>query len=361
MAIPLHMHFSRLSRTIAHLSGWLLFFSLIAAFIYNSPGGENVMKKIFTPNYLLFYFFYIFLFYFNANLLMPQLYLQKKHLYYSGIMIMLLIAVFFLKPFDHLLSHHPGPGGEFRQPSHFPTGNGRPAQRGEPKIDIVSIVLFVMIWSLSTALAIIKEWQNTLQRAARAEADKTQAELSFLKAQINPHFLFNTLNNIYSLAVTKNENTSFAIMKLSNIMRYVTDDATNDFVSLQSEIDCIGDYIELQRLRLSKKAEIGFSVTGSTENKKIAPLILMTFVENVFKYGISSHEPSPITIKLSADEKTITFFCENRPFDTLRRIERTGIGIANTRERLKYLYPNKHLLNITIENGLYSVLLTLQP
>jgi LytS/YehU family sensor histidine kinase len=217
-----------------------------------------------------------------------------------------------------------------------------------------------MIWSVSTALAIIKEWRTTLERAVRAEADKAQAELSFLKAQINPHFLFNTLNNIYSLAITKNENTSFAIMKLSNIMRYVTDDATHDFVSLQSEVDCISDYIDLQLLRLNKKTDVHFSVTGNTEDKQIAPLILITFVENVFKYGISNHEQSSVTIKLSADEKTIALFCQNKLFQTLRRIERAGIGLKNSRQRLEFLYPNKHLLNITTENGLYTVLLTLQ-
>jgi LytS/YehU family sensor histidine kinase len=101
-------------------------------------------------------------------------------------------------------------------------------------------------------------------------------------------------------------------------------------------------------------------VTGDTGDKQIAPLILITFVENIFKYGISNHEPSPVSIKLSADEKTITFFCQNKLFSTLRKVERTGIGITNTKQRLEALYPSKHLLNITKENGLYTVLLTLQ-
>src|SRR5437773_3176321 len=213
---------------------------------------------------------------------MTQLWLKKKYVYYAATVIILFVGIYFLKPFDHLLRHN--------RPPDMPPGNRRPMDRGGPRFDIISIILFVMTWSLSTALSIIKEWRTTLQKVSRAEADKVKAELAFLKAQINPHFLFNTLNNIYSLAITKNENTSFAVMKLSNIMRYVTDDATNDFVPLQMEIDCINDYIELQRLRLSKKAEINFAVSGNTEDKQIAPLILMTFVENVFKYGISTHE-----------------------------------------------------------------------
>ena len=348
------MPYSKLTRVAFHLIGWLLFFSLIIGFTYNSPGGETVLQQLLAPHYLVFYLTYFFLFYLNTNLLMPKLYLKKKYFYYASIIILLFVAIYFLKPFDHLLRHN-------RPPDQPPPGNNmRPVNRGGPRFDIISIVLFVMTWSLGTAISIIKEWRITLQKVSRAEADKVKAELAFLKAQINPHFLFNTLNNIYSLAVTKNENTSFAVMKLSNIMRYVTDDATHDLVSLQNEIDCIRDYIELQRLRLSKKAEINFTVTGNTEDKQIAPLILMTFVENVFKYGISNHESSPVTIKVSADEKTITFFSENKNFDHQKNIERTGIGIANTRQRLEHIYPNRHLLNIANESGIYSVILTLQ-
>src|SRR5205823_10521035 len=124
-------------------------------------------------------------------------------------------------------------------------------------------------WSLSAALSILKEWRNIEQRAAKAEADKANAELAFLKAQINPHFLFNTLNNIYSLAVTKSEMTPVSIMKFANIMRYVTDEVTQDFVPLQSEIDCASDYIDLQRMRLSKKVYVDYSVTGNLDGKQI--------------------------------------------------------------------------------------------
>ncbi len=339
---------------IFHIAGWLLFVSLIFGFLAEGPGGGNVLS-IFTTNCLIFFAVYFFVFYFNSEFLIPKLYLQKKYLYYFSIVIAMLIAVFFIKPFDNLLLHGPGgPGG--------PDGPGVPpaGRRGPPLIDITSIVLFVMAISLSSAIQIIKQWQNILQRASRAEADKAQAELSFLKAQINPHFLFNTLNNIYALSVTNNENTSVSIMKLSNIMRYVTDEATEDFVSLESEVECINDYIDLQRIRLNKNVYVNFSVSGELEHKRIAPLILMSFIENVFKYGVSSHEPATITIKIFAEEKTITFYCQNNLFTTQRRQERTGIGIANTKQRLQYLYPDKHFLNITSENGHFTVQLTLQ-
>ncbi len=217
-----------------------------------------------------------------------------------------------------------------------------------------------MIMALSTAIKIIQQWQITEQRAVRAEADKASAELSFLKAQINPHFLFNTLNNIYTLAVMKDEHAPDSIMKLSNIMRYVTDDATANFVPLQDEINCINDYIELQRLRIGEKTAIDLYISGDIENKQIAPLILMTFIENVFKYGISKHTRSAIVIKIIGNETGISFFCQNRIFPEKDEKQRTGIGLKNTRQRLDHLYPGGYKLNIDTEAQLYTVKLMLQ-
>ncbi|GGH17357.1 hypothetical protein GCM10007352_27430 [Mucilaginibacter phyllosphaerae] len=216
-----------------------------------------------------------------------------------------------------------------------------------------------MVMTLSTAIKTLQQWRLTEQRAISAEAEKASAELSFLKAQINPHFLFNTLNNIYTLAVTNNANTAESIMKLSNIMRYVTDEVTLDYVSLQSEVDCIEDYIALQQLRLGDKTTVNFIIDGVIAQQKIAPLLLMTFVENVFKYGISKQYQSTLDISLMITTDTVTFLCSNPVFERKENLERTGIGIANTRQRLQHLYPGRHILNITNNNNLFTVLLTL--
>jgi len=143
-------------------------------------------------------------------------------------------------------------------------------------------------------------------------------------------------------------------------MRYVTEDAAQNYVAIRDEIEFITDYIDLQRLRLGKKTPIEFSISGEPGNQKVAPLILMTFIENVFKYGISKREASPISIKLHIDKTSISFFSENRIFQGKQNIERTGIGLENTRKRLKHLYPNLHDLNITTDNDLFKVSLTLQ-
>src|SRR2546423_7788307 len=343
-------------KIILHITGWLLFFGLMIAFTASSPGGGDVLHHLLSFQYLLFYSVYLFVFYFNSGFLIPRFYLQQEYFYYFLIVGVLFLGVYFLQPFDHLLSNRPQ---GFGRPENFQPGEIPPAPRGR-HIDIVSIILFIMAWSVSTALQIIRQWRSTEERAARAETDKAQAELSFLKAQINPHFLFNTLNNIYSLAVAKSEKTGASIMKLSNIMRYVTDEVTQDFVPLLDEVNCASDYIDLQRMRLSNKVYVDFSVTGNLEGKKIAPLILMTFIENVFKYGISNHEQSTIAIRLFAEERSITFLCQNKLFETQRKAERMGIGLANTRQRLEHLYPGKYFLNISSEKGFYTVQLTVQ-
>ncbi len=121
----------------------------------------------------------------------------------------------------------------------------------------------------------------------------------------------------------------------------------------------ISDYIDLQRLRLGDKMEVGFLVSGKIMGKKIAPLLLMTFIENVFKYGISKHEPSAIDIQLTGTSDMIRFFCQNKLYTSPRQADSTGIGIDNTKQRLQHLYPGKHELLIKAENETYTVLLIL--
>jgi len=138
-------------------------------------------------------------------------------------------------------------------------------------------------------------------------------------------------------------------------MRYVTDEVAEDFVLLKNEIDCINDYIDLQKLRLSKKTALSFNFSGETDQQKIPPLVLMTFIENVFKYGVSKHEPSIIRINLNVIPGKILFECENTMFENRPAASRKGIGIANTRQRLQHIYPGKHRLNISSVDALYRV------
>src|ERR1700761_5181286 len=374
---------------IVHIAGWLLFMAFPLLFLNGGNEGNHSFMLLKSPYYWLFCFTYVVLFYINAYFFIPYLFLKKEYFKYALVAIVLLTGIYFLQPYDKLLRHgeHHNiaqfdmgpppmgnrppegsrppmqpPGGEIRPNGEMgtppprpqydhpqPPGMGRPPFGRPYHMDVNSIFIFLMIMALSAATKTIQQWQLTEQRVTQAEADKASAELSFLKAQINPHFLFNTLNNIYTLAITKNEHTADSIMKLSNIMRYVTDDVTDDFVPLQSEIDCISDYIELQRLRIGEKTSIDVYISGDIGNKQIAPLILMTFIENVFKYGISKHTRSVIVIKIIGNETGISFFCQNRIFPEKDEKQRAGIGLKNTMQRLDHLYPSRYKLDIDTE------------
>jgi two-component system LytT family sensor kinase len=378
---------------IIHIACWLLFMALPLLFTNGRNGTTSILILLASPYYWLFCLTYITLFYLNSALLFPLFFLKKRYITYAIICVGLLSAIYFLNPFERLLRNSEGwrvkmamqqagarmqfgpapgdnvgppPNGDRQGPPRDSLDKGwrnhRMQQFGPGKrkhFDTISLFLFLMIMALSTAIKTVRQWQVTEQRAISAEAEKANAELSFLKAQINPHFLFNTLNNIYTLAITNNPNTAESIMKLSNIMRYVTDEVTENFVGLQSEIDCITDYIDLQRLRLGSKTTVNFNITGTIAQQKIAPLLFMTFVENVFKYGVSKQHESAIDINLHIAGDIITFMCVNPIFERKEHIERTGIGIVNTKQRLEHLYPGKHVLNIADDNDQFTVVLTL--
>lgn len=361
-----HMKIPRLPVVTVHIIGWIFFQSLPIAFLL-SQSGRSLGGILGSFGYWQFCIFYIVVFYANEYLLLPRLFNRRLKWLYAIAVAALLVAAFFIQPFEKMSGHSkherfeqrntPPPGEAFRMPP--PNGmEHRPMRRGHMQIDIISIFLLLLTILFSMAIDITRRWRLTEQRAIRAETDKVNAELRFLKAQINPHFLFNTLNNIYTLSLTRNEHTPEMILKLSNIMRYVTDEVKQDFVALESELQCISDYIDLQKLRMSKKNELHFSVTGDAGNHGIAPLILMTFVENLFKYGLSNHDQTRLVIAITITENRIHLLTEN-PVPQAARQERDGIGINNTKERLQHLYAGRHELLISENNGIFKVELSL--
>lgn len=195
--------------------------------------------------------------------------------------------------------------------------------------------------------------------------EKKQAEMSALKAQINPHFLFNTLNTIYANALRKDENTPELILKLSDGFRYLFHEGQQEYVSLQREVQHIKDYIHLQEERLSDKVKVDFSTNINSSTKQIAPLLLIPFVENAFKYtSLLKGENHHIQISIKAIGNDFSFQCVN-PFDTTAQHETdaswaaSGVGITNVKKRLELLYPERHLLKIAETQNRYSVNLEL--
>lgn len=199
-------------------------------------------------------------------------------------------------------------------------------------------------------------------RLSQTEQAQYQAAVVSLKEQINPHFLFNTLNGIYALAVRdKSNTTASAILKLSGLMRYVVTETSHVHVDLEKEISYIHDYIELQKLRLDKRVQLSFDVIGLPEGKRIAPLILMPFIENAFKYGVNPDEDSNIKIRIEIVYSELNMVVENNKVKiVVSPFEKSGKGIENTKLRLKLLYPTKHFLDISQDEKQFRVHLIIQ-
>jgi sensor histidine kinase YesM len=184
-------------------------------------------------------------------------------------------------------------------------------------------------------------------RLKQSEKEKLSAELLYFKAQINPHFLFNTLNTIYSLAIQKADNTAEAIVKLSGMMRFVISDASHDYVSLEKEIRYISDYIEFQKIRHGETVKVDYQTHNLLAGERIAPLLLMPFIENAFKFGINPEEESMIQIRISMSGMELHLFVYNRKVGILKGLDsQGGLGVENARRRLELLYPDKHHLLI---------------
>ncbi|NGP77945.1 GHKL domain-containing protein [Balneolaceae bacterium YR4-1] len=223
---------------------------------------------------------------------------------------------------------------------------------------------FVLI--LFSTFKLIWDYQKKQQQMNELENEKIASELKFLKSQVNPHVLFNNLNNIYSYALEKSEKVPEMLLKLSDIMRYMLNEEENQFVRLDKEIRYLEDFIELQKLRLEGRGDVSLTVTGNPENYSIAPLLLVAFVENSFKHSMQTEVDNiVIDIKLDITDGMLNFVSRNSysedggPSLANKNGRETGIGLQNVKKRLKLIYHDKHNLNISKENNFFVVELSL--
>ncbi|MFN3849530.1 MAG: sensor histidine kinase [Spirosomataceae bacterium] len=175
--------------------------------------------------------------------------------------------------------------------------------------------------------------------------EKIAAEQAFLKNQLNPHFLFNTLNNIYSLTLNQSPKAPEAVLKLSELMRYMLYESNVDKVNLETEVKYLKNFIELQKFRYSGQTFIEFEVAGDLHSQKVAPLLLIAFVENAFKHGEVSEVDKPLKISLLVNQNNLNFTLTNHKKDQ-NKDEIGGVGLENVKRRLNLIYPNCHSLEI---------------
>ena len=215
-------------------------------------------------------------------------------------------------------------------------------------VQTISITLFIVIFVGMLRFAV--DWFEFEARKKEVENEKLTAELNFLKAQINPHFLFNTLNNLYYLVYTKSDNATEVIAKLSQMMRYMIYDSNHPKVQLNKEIEYMHNYIDLERLRLNNEIPIRFETVGKTDGVEIAPLIFITFLENAFKHGVSNNRPGAwVDIRIGLEGKSCIYTVENSKLDKSPNANgKSGIGLQNVQRRLELSYPEKYELK-TVE------------
>lgn len=205
------------------------------------------------------------------------------------------------------------------------------------------------------------DWFEKRESRKGRETQNVKTELALLRAQINPHFLFNTLNNINSFATQKSEKTSYAIMKLSEIMRYMLYDANGEKVLLDKEIQYIESFLELHKLRYKDASFVKFRIIGDTAKVFVPPMLFIPFIENAFKHGKKGSD-NQMVFEIEVENKTINFKSKNykRVLSESEQKLKTGIGIQNIKKRLEYLYPNNFNLEIQDTDQIFAVHLMIQ-
>ncbi|MEP6712006.1 MAG: histidine kinase [Ferruginibacter sp.] len=215
---------------------------------------------------------------------------------------------------------------------------------------------------ISFLLKISVDYYEQKETIKKIELEKTTAELNFLKAQVNPHFLFNTLNNLYALILENSDKSGEAVLKLADIMKYTLAESKEDKVLLQKEILLLYNYTELERLR-KPDAAVSFTVSGKTDKSFITPLLLLPLVENAFKYGLNSVTKNGfVRINIKTENKELHVTVENNipPVKNNEAFKSLGIGIENVKRRLEILYPGKYVINIDSKTEVFFVQLQLQ-
>jgi hypothetical protein len=331
----------RISR---HVLFWVIRFLFLFLWFFSvyyvSGGGVNNFNKVFLSptNLMSFLVVDIAFCYTVVYWLLPGFLLKKKYYLFAFIFSGLLVLAFFIK-LQYTLGLH--------------IEMGQPAE--ERYIVVWTQTIYFInggppiICGLFMAIKMLKNWfikEEEKVVIARANAD---AELQLLKAQVHPHFLFNTLNNIYSFTLSNTPTAAGLVLRLTDTLKYMTNDCAAELVPLEKELKMIRDYMGLEKVRYGKRLNMETEIKGDFESKLIAPLLLIPFVENCFKHGTSKMLEHPwIKMHITVLENDFEFELRNsKPFNVNPPNGKNGIGLANVKKRLGLLYPYKHSLKIS--------------
>lgn len=346
--MPQHILYNRFKIT-GHVIFWLASISLLT-FLFSYHEQEfhlNLIVKSLLTNSGFAIGVYL-----NLYFLIPKLLKQKNYIFYIfGLIVVLtltslIIQFLFIFPFGKVL----GLTNRFDSNLH--------------SAYFFATFAFVLASSL---LKFVKDWlslQDLNFKITKIEQQKLEAELKTLKGQLNPHFLFNSLNNIYSLALIKSDKVPGLILKLSDLMRHIIYESKENYISLEKEIDFVNNFIALQKIRISEQTKIEYQINGTIPSAKIAPLIFEPFIDNAFKHGLPGNNNSDfISIVLNFNNSKFLEFQLKNNYESTEfwNKKNSGIGIENVKQRLRYLYKkDEYLLTIDKNKNIFSVSLKLK-
>lgn len=353
---------------VLQIALWVIFCMIPILFAPPFMPGHRHPALESTLNFVFIFFIknikFILLFYIHYLILIPKFFVTKKYNLYIGLLILLFgLVITFPMLTERLIPHiHPIGGPPFisqigeslpdvHRHHHGPRHDGHKPPRfigGENGIHFF----------MSIIVTLIPLFLTVYRKLLKAQNEKTEMELAFLKSQINHHFLFNSLNSIYVLSLQNNPKSSPSIHSLSFIMRYILDESVKGKTQLGKELEYLHHYIELQRLRLNTKVSLNFTVLGEPQNLEISPMILIPFIENCFKHGLSTVEDCEIFISITITGNQLHLYTKNEIFES-HPTNNIGIGTKNVVKRLDFDYPNKYELDAKREGENYIVNLNL--
>ncbi|WP_282054199.1 sensor histidine kinase [Maribacter luteus] len=334
---------------VLHVLAWLILFSMP----YLLSQGQNQISQVVTRTLIHTWvplFFYAFIFYVNYLLLINKFLFEKKTIIFFLINL-ILIGTF-------VWANHELKG--YLTQSFVITDN--PENKPPRKIFwYLDFFASLVPLAFSIALKTTERWLKTEAEQKEAKNVKLQSEIQHLKYQLQPHFFFNALNNIYSLVDYQPETAKKTIHSLGKLMRYLLYDTETEKVPLRKEIDFMTQYIELMKLRYSDKIKISHDFPNDLPNIEVVPLLFITLVENAFKHGVSASKSSDLSFGLKVDGTKLTFSASNpnTPKSTSDK-SGSGIGLENLEKRLQLLYPNKHHFDYKVIDGIFTAILTLE-
>ncbi|MGR7814222.1 sensor histidine kinase [Lacinutrix undariae] len=329
-----------------HIAIWTAYLSVSILQIYFERGTiPTFLIAIMLSNIIIFYINYLYL--------VPKLLLNKKlKIYVLFILIIIIVPTIIFDIFIERPQHL-----QLMNKINFINKNSPSFGRFRHMFPFLINTTIVII---GTSIRIYSEWIKNENNKKTIEIEKSHAELHFLKNQLNPHFLFNSLNSIYALTTKKSNDAPEAVITLSELMRYMLYQTDNEYVLLKDELEYIQNFLKLQRLRIANNENVTINIFGTITHQKIKPLLLISFIENAFKYGTDFKGNTEVKIEIHVKEHELHFSCTNLIGNRGKDYENSGIGLQNTQERLNLLYPKNHQLKVTETKEKFNINLILK-